>query len=279
MSASAVAAPLDTTVAIETPEHVAFEYRLAGPARRGVAHLLDLLLCYGGFGLVAVLILVAAIGTSFATELSGIAKASVGLLLVMFFFVQWVYFVLWEALRGTTPGKMALGLKVVTTSGRPIGFREAALRNLLRAADALPTAYVVGVVSQIATPRFQRLGDLVAGTMVIIPEKPSAKRPLVLYPPATAAELELFPNHISLDPEERAALELFLRRRADLSVARCAQLAEMVAPFLAERYDITLRDPVRFLALLHDRATHAGREEEAPPSSHDLSPPSSVRAA
>ena len=88
MSASAVAAPLDTTVAIETPEHVAFEYRVAGPARRSVAHVLDLLLCYGGFALVAFVVVVAAIGTSFATELSGIAKASVGLLLVMFFFVH-----------------------------------------------------------------------------------------------------------------------------------------------------------------------------------------------
>ncbi len=269
---------LDTAVTIETPEHIAFEYRVAGPARRAVAHVLDLLLCYGVFAIVAVALTAAILGASVLGEISDLAKASVGVLLVLLFFVQWLYFLLWEALRGTTPGKMALGLAVVTTNGRPIGFREAALRNLLRAADALPTAYVVGVACQAMTERFQRLGDLVAGTMVILPERPAAKRALALHPPATPQELDMFPAHVTLDPEERAAIELFLRRRGDLGQARSLELAEMVAPRLAARFGVPLRDPVRFLALLHDRATRAGRDEEAPPSSRDA-PPSSMRAA
>jgi uncharacterized RDD family membrane protein YckC len=269
---------LDTAVTIETPEHIAFEYRVAGPARRAVAHVLDLLLCYGAFAVVAVVVTAGVVGASFMGELSDLAKASVGILLVLLFFVQWIYFMLWEALRGTTPGKMALGLAVVTTNGRPIGFREAALRNLLRAADALPTAYVVGVACQAATDRFQRLGDLVAGTMVILPERPAAKRALALHPPATEKELDLFPSLVTLDPEERAAIELFLRRRGELGHARSVELAGMVAPALAARFGVPLGDPIRFLALLHDRATRAGRDEDAPPSSREA-PVSSRRAA
>jgi drug/metabolite transporter (DMT)-like permease len=79
--------------------------------------------------------------------MSSMAKAMGGFFLVLLFAIQWVYFVVWDALRGRSPGKAAFGLRVVTTSGRPIGWRAAALRNLLRAADALPTAYIVGVTA------------------------------------------------------------------------------------------------------------------------------------
>lgn len=259
-------APLDTDVAIETPEHIVFHYRVAGPARRALGHVLDLLLCYGAVVVLASIVLLAGAGGGLETgELGSAAKAAIGLLLLVLFAAQWVYFVVWEAVLGRSPGKMAVGLRVMTTSGRPIGWRAAALRNLLRAADLLPVGYVVGVVSMALSSRFQRIGDLVAATIVVVPEGARAARPLDLSPPAQARELAGLPLHVSLDAEERAAIELFLRRRETLGTARAHELASMIAARLGARFGYAHEDPSRLLAIVYDRAVNAGRTE-APPS-------------
>ncbi len=264
---------LDTNVAIETPEHIVFRHRVAGPARRFLAYLTDLVLCYTALALVTIVILVATVGAAATTgTLDGAAGLGVGLWLVVSFAVQWVYFAALEGWRGRTPGKAAFGLRVVTTTGRPIGFRAAALRNVLRAADALPLAYtagllsLAGLVSMSVTRRFQRLGDLVAGTIVVVPERAKASVPLVLWPPAQPAELAAIPNDVRLDADERLAVEMFLRRRARLGDGRAMELAQMIAPILSARFSFVARDPSRTLALLYDAAANAGRSD-APPSS------------
>jgi uncharacterized RDD family membrane protein YckC len=265
--------PLDTDVAIETPEHIVFRYRVAGPARRLLAYLLDVMLCYTVLAIIAFIVVLLAIGTVAATNAAeSMVGAGIGLILVLLFAVQWVYFVVLEAWLGRTPGKAALGLLVVTTTGRPVGFRAAALRNVLRAADALPLTFsaglvsVAGLVSMATTHRFQRLGDLVAGTLVIIPERAAAAAPLLLWPPAQPDELAQLPADVRLDADERQAIEMFLRRRPRLGPAREAELAQMIAPHLARRFRFHGRDPSRTLALLYDRAANAGRID-APPSS------------
>ena len=267
-------APLDTDIAIETPEHIVFRHRVAGPARRCVAYLLDILICYGSVIFIAVMIGLFFIGAAgVGEEMSGLAGAGVGVILFLMFCAEWVYFVAWEGFQGRSPGKRAANLHVVTVEGRPIGFREAALRNVLRAADILPIGYVVGVVSMLCTKRFQRLGDLVAGTMVVVEARGIARaQPIVLYPPATAEELASFPMVVRLDADERAAIELFLRRRQALGPAREHELAEMLVEPLGRRYDFSRRDPARVLALLYDLAMNAGRGD-APPSSRHSSPP------
>ncbi len=266
--------PLDTDVAIETPEHIVFRHRVAGPARRLLAYAIDLLICYGALTLVSFVVLVASMGAGQVVhEAEDGLGAAAGLVLVLLFVVQWVYFALLEGWRGTTPGKSILALRVVTTMGRPIGFRAAALRNLLRAADALPLTYsagllsIAGLASMSATKRFQRLGDLVAGTMVVVSERATATRPLVLSPPARPEELAHLPDHVRLDAEERNAIEMFLRRRSRLGRARELELATMIAPLLRERYaNLVAADPSRALALLYDRATNEGRPDSPPPS-------------
>ena len=261
-----MAAPLDTDVAIETPEHIVFHYRLAGPARRAVAYLIDLVVCYGAVLVLGLIVVVAFVGDRSAGDLSSAAKAGSGVVLLALFAVQWVYFVVLEARTGRSVGKRAVGLRVVTASGRPIGFRAAALRNLLRAADALPTGYLVGLVSMAVTARFQRLGDLVAGTMVVVPESARVAAPIELSPPAKPKELASLPDDVTLDPDEREAIELFLRRRLTLGRAREHELASMIAASLGERLAFVHPDPSRLLALVYDRAVNAGRTE-APPSS------------
>ena len=251
---------LDTAVAIESPEHVVFRHRLAGPARRALAYLLDLVACYGA--LFVVLLFVAfAIGADATTGGFGL-----GLLLLLLFFAQWVYFAAFEAWRGATPGKMALRLRVLTTTGRPIGFAAAVLRNLLRAADVLPTGYVVGGITMLASGRLQRLGDLAAGTMVVVEPRTIKAVPIRLRPPADARELATITARVRLDAEERAAIELFLRRGSTLGPAREHELAEMIAEPLALRFGGKGLAPTRLLALLYDLAAGEGRDE-APASS------------
>lgn len=260
------ATPLDTDIAIETPEHIVFQHRLAGPARRAIGHLLDLLLCYGAVALMGVIVLLAATSVGLSTGgIGSVAKAGMGLIALALFAAQWVYFVVWEAISGRSPGKMAVGVRVVTTTGRSIGWREAALRNLLRAADLLPFGYVVGVTSMVLSSHFQRLGDLVAGTIVVV-ERARSSGSLELAFTATPRELAMLPDHVSLDADERTAIELFLRRRSTLGVHRAHELASMVAGAISERTGFVHPDPSRLLALVYDRAVNAGRTE-APPSS------------
>ncbi|MBS2014990.1 MAG: RDD family protein [Deltaproteobacteria bacterium] len=260
---------LDTAVAIETPEHIVFHHRLAGPARRAAAHLIDLVLCYTA---VAVLVAVVLLSTQASTdELGSSAKAGMGIVLVALFVVQWVYFVVWEALRGASPGKRWLGLRVLTTTGRSIGWRGAALRNLLRAADLFPVGYLTGVIAVAATRRFQRLGDLVAGTIVVVPdatfrEGTRAHARLELRPAAQPKEIATLPDEVTLDADEREAIELFLRRRHALGRAREHELASMIAGDIGKRLGFRHEDPARLLALVYDRAVNAGRND-APPSS------------
>jgi uncharacterized RDD family membrane protein YckC len=261
--------PLDTSVSIETPEHIVFRYRVAGPARRLFAYLVDLIVCYGAAILLSLLIILATAGSGAVGDaVDSTTQLGFGIILVILFAAQWVYFVAWEATTGRSPGKMAAGLRVVTTAGRPIGFGPAALRNVLRAADALPTGYAIGVGAMALSPRFQRLGDLVAGTMVIVPERPRAATLIRVWPPAQPSELRDLPEEVRLDADERAALEMFLRRRGTLGAVREHELASMIARPLAERFGFALPDPVRTLALLYDRAANAGRID-GPPSSRE----------
>ena len=98
-------------------------------------------------------------------------KAGIGLLLITFFILEWWYPVLFEVFRnGQTPGKKAFGIKVVKDDLTPISFGPSLTRNLLRTADFLPTFYVFGIISAVCTTKFQRLGDLAAGTLVIYSE-------------------------------------------------------------------------------------------------------------
>ena len=213
--------PLDTDVSIEAPEHIVFRYVVAGPARRALAQLLDIIVCYGAALVLSILVVLAFAGfAGLRGALGTMIDAGTGIILVVAFAAQWLYSFLWEGMTGQSPGKMALDLRVVMIDGRPIGFGAAALRNVLRAADVLPGGYLVGVTTMALNQRFQRLGDFVAGTMVIVAGRPHKTAPLALWPPPLPVELAVLPDVVPLDVDERAAIELFLRRKALLGAAR-----------------------------------------------------------
>src|SRR6188508_2543724 len=171
------AVPLDNTTEVETPEHVRFRYRVAGPVRRMLAYLIDLVIR----GLV-----VLALGLVLAIAL-GSPEAVGGVLLIAAFVLEWAYYVVFETSGdGRSLGKRALSLRVVKEGGFPISFMDSVLRNLLRGADFLPFGYVIGLFVMAGDSRFRRLGDRVAGTLVVVEERARVAAPLTITPPPTA---------------------------------------------------------------------------------------------
>ncbi len=255
--------PLDTTGEVETPEHVRFRFNVAGPMRRAAAYLLDLMLR----GLIVILLL----GLLAIAGIDGgaIVKGSTGVMLVVLFALEWGYYIFFDVvMNGASPGKRALRLRVVTERGYPLGLYDSVLRNLLRAADFLPFGYAIGALVSATDGRFRRLGDLVAGTIVIVEERREVASGLRIDPLPTDKELARLPQRVPLSGDELEAVELFLRRTNRLSAARREELAEMVAPIFARRMGMKARDPVRLLELIHCRA-HPAHTTSAEPDRAD----------
>lgn len=243
-----MAAPkLDTTLSIETPERVVFSYQLAGPAFRTAAYLLDFLVR-------ATFVVLLALGLSIGSLATGrLHGVEAGLILVVFFTLEWGYFVVFELLLGgASPGKRVLGLRVIHESGRPLTASESILRNLLRAADLLPFFYAVGLVTMCADHNFRRLGDLVAGTVVVREPRLRLRgqRTRMVH-----RDVPSLPQRPRLSREELAALALFERRAAQLGRSRAAELAEILAPKLRARYGLPSANGVDLLLALLTRAS------------------------
>jgi uncharacterized RDD family membrane protein YckC len=238
---------LDTRTSIETPEHVLLSYHVAGPVRRGLAWGIDTAL-----RLAILFVLALMLGLSAAVGEDGLGGAKQGLLLLVAFLIEWGYFVASDMLMsGRSVGKKALGLRVVSAQGLPVGLGDSLLRNLLRAADFLPVGYVLGVVCMLFDSRFRRLGDLVAGTLVIFEPRAEWKAPTRLNPPPSAAELAWLPGHVVLSASEREAIELYMRRAGDLPPLRADELADILAAPLSKRLRLRYSHPARFLGLLY----------------------------
>lgn len=218
--------PLDTTVAFETPERVAFRHRLAGVGLRSVAWAID-----AGIQLTLVVgvILGAALTGTLDPVVAGLGE---GVIAVVVFASGWLYALVFEAAwAGRTPGKLALGLRVVRRDGARVGVREAVLRNLLRGADSLPVGYVVGGLAAMADPAFRRLGDRVAGTIVVVEARPGDLAPVTPEPP-TDEERAAWLGRGALRPAEAQAVELLLRRAPHLGPARAEELASRLVAAL-----------------------------------------------
>lgn len=259
--------PIDTVVAIEAPEQIRFRYRLAGPAQRGMAHLVDLLII--GALLVAIVLAIMVLSAPFASwvqQPDTLERAGIGVFLLGLFVAQWGYFALFEAFaHGQTPGKRLLSLRVLEIGGEPITFVDAVLRNLLRAADLLPFGYAAGLVSMLLDARFRRLGDLAAGTIVVVEDRARVAVPIYIHPP-TPDEAQHLPARVLLDADELRAIEMFLRRAPTLGAPLATALAAPIAEPLGKRHGAMHRDPVRLLALLYLRATAPARSGSRMPS-------------
>jgi uncharacterized RDD family membrane protein YckC len=198
---------LEDRISIETPEGVGLDLTLAGLGSRFIAALLDTIIKL-------VVIVAILIGLSFAGNVGYALDA------IAIFLVQYGYDVLFEVLAaGRTLGKRWNGLRVV-----PIGLIASAGRNLMRVVDFLPAVYIVGCISILSTARNQRLGDIVAHT-IVLREQSGGSGPWVAPTVPVVAD-DLAATDVSgLGQTELVAVRRFLDRRAELGSGARAQLA------------------------------------------------------
>src|SRR5476651_144607 len=160
--------PFEQTVDVETPELVVLTYSVAGVGSRVLAAFTDLVICLAAMvGLVLAFAFLLGV-----THTSGpnIANSwAMGIFILAQFGVIWGYYVLFEGLRdGQTPGKRIHRLRVVQEGGYSVTFGVSAARNLVRVLDMQPAIfYLVGIGTMLASKRGRRLGDIVAGTIVV----------------------------------------------------------------------------------------------------------------
>ena len=226
------------TLEILTPEQVTIQYELAGVGSRGVAAAIDSLwqvMCFLALLALLQLMMQWKMLSPWEELNASVLKA---ILILGFFIILWGYYLLFETLwNGQTPGKRAMGLRVITDGGYPVDFRAVFVRNLLRAVDALPI-YGVGFVAVLLHPRYQRLGDMAAGTLVVHQGQhevnshaPGLGEAVVirLLDPAVIDRIS------QLMPEEYRMIQVFLERRADLPPALQGQFAHALATRLMEK--------------------------------------------
>lgn len=217
-----------STLRLRTPEGIAFNLPLAGPVSRLLAWLVDL------FVIGALCALVGTLLTTLGWLVRDLAAA---VMLVAFFLIQFGYAIVLEwRWHGQTLGKRLLRLRVVDATGHKLHLNQIVLRNLLRAVDTLPGSYLVGGLACCLTPRAQRLGDLVASTVVIrMPrlEQPDLAQLLaghfnsLRHRPHLCARLRQ-----KITPEEAAiALQSLLRRDQLAPTARAHLFAELASRF------------------------------------------------
>ena len=219
------------TSGVVTPEAVVLEFETAGVASRLLAAALDALA-----QIALALALFAGVGglEGAGVDLGGIAAAFV---YVALFLVIFGYPAAFETLwRGRTPGKAALGLRVVTVEGGPIRFRHAAVRSILGLVDKWLTQGVVGVLAILFTRRNQRLGDLVAGTIVLRERTGAGRQRAVHFPAPPGLERYVATLDVSaLTNADYQTVRAFLLRAPTLALPARADLAARIAAPIAQR--------------------------------------------
>ncbi len=228
-------------ITVVTPENIPLTLEVAGMATRFGALLIDMLIQ----SCVTVILGIAGVIIAAAANVSGMSGIIWALIIAAFFLIWFGYFILFESIwNGQSPGKRVFGLRVVRDGGYPINFFSIATRNLIRIADFLPMSYAAGALSIFFQPQYKRLGDLVAGTIVV--KEPEAQA-LAAFE-ATGAQKGQFANapttgpslpegvrnpYDALSPEELTLLRRFATRRWQMTPDDSERLAyRMVVPLI-----------------------------------------------
>lgn len=240
------------------------EYSLAGIGSRFLALAIDTLiqLCTGLLASLPLLLIAGGLGAL----TGGGASWVLAVWIMVLFLVQYGYFALFEVLwHGQTPGKRAMKLRVIKDSGRPIDVYEALVRNLLRIVDSLPGIYAVGIVTALISPQSRRLGDYVAGT-VVVHERPfeetqptwdtremtdrAGQRVAGFVGPGGAPDLSL---------KEFELIEAFLSRRDQLSAQVREETSRQILGLLNGKLALSDRRPEDAETLLEALAREGRR--------------------
>jgi len=217
-----------TSLIIETPEGVEFSYDLASPVTRALAWIVDL----AAIGVLTK-------GTERVCEWLAHANPdwASSLAVILYFVISVGYGIALEwRWRGQTLGKRVVGLRVVDAQGFRLQLSQVVLRNLLRLVDILPLAYLVGGISSFSSRKCQRLGDLVAGT-IVAREQSFAAADIEELAPAKYNSLAAFPHlaarlrALASPASVRLAVEAVSRRDGYEPMARIALFRELADYF------------------------------------------------
>jgi uncharacterized RDD family membrane protein YckC len=215
---------------IETPEQTLLDFAVAGIGSRFLAILLDVLI-QSAVALAAFFVFLL-----FSATLGKAGPKSsmwVGAFLILFYFLLYFgYYAFFEIVwNGQTPGKRKVGIRVIKDDGRPLTPAESIGRNLMRIVDWLPLFYGVGIICAFFSKGNKRLGDLVAGSLVVRETSLAELKPIWQTTPVPSSQLPQTSGNlgaIRLTPQEAALIETFLSRRSSLDYVLRRRMADEV---------------------------------------------------
>jgi uncharacterized RDD family membrane protein YckC len=215
--------PFSDKYTIETPEQMPLEFAIAGIGSRFLAMAIDTLIQVA-FGVV---VFIAVIIANVVWPQPGSRLWIAGAAIALLFLLTFAYFAIFEIWwNGQTPGKRKAGIRVIKDSGRPLTVAETIGRNLLRIVDQLPVFYALGVLIAFLNSRNKRLGDFIAGSIVI------RETPLADLKPewqnARTAPPPLSPLVSPLSAEDLDLIDAFLNRRSHLTADVRSRIAEEI---------------------------------------------------
>jgi uncharacterized RDD family membrane protein YckC len=213
---------------------------------------------------------------SLAFGTAGLEELGFGLSLLLWFGLAWFYGGLFEAFwNGQTPGKRFMKIRVVSIEGQPITALQAILRNILREVDAQPMwLYQIGLLSAMANRRFQRLGDLAAGTMVVVEERRQLREMTQTGEPEAIRMAATLPPSFQPSRSLAKALAVYVERRRRFPWGRRQEIARHLGEPLRERLHLPpTTDCDLLLCALYHRVFIADHEQlEAKPAESPFAP-------
>lgn len=236
---------------VRSAEQVALHFPIAGPGSRILAYAIDYVIVVA---IEAALFVLLVLTTPLLTRLlealrpwaeqvrsatgnpempSDVVMLAFAVFIVVGLVIELLYFVVSEVSSGgRSPGKAAIGLRVVGDDGLPLTGRATIVRNLLRAVDILPSSYVIGLVAMLTSQRSQRLGDLAAGTLVVRLDRAVEALPVAEDDASRSSFRFSRAQVLALGVTEKALLRQTLRRLESLDAEQGAQVVQRTATVL-----------------------------------------------
>ena len=199
---------------VETPEQIQLQFAIAGIGSRFLAVAIDTLI-QSVVGSAAGLVVFLLGLTGFLKRWRVTSLWVMAGLIALFFLLYFGYFAAFEIFwSGQTPGKRAIGIRVIKETGRPLSPAETIGRNLLRIIDQMPGFYAVGVLTAMFNAQSKRLGDFVAGSIVIFEKSIDAAHGSWTVSPSPLLSTSLGASRLAV--EDISLIDAFLGRRHDL---------------------------------------------------------------
>lgn len=289
---------LDNQVRVSTPENISFQYEVTGPSRRLLAYLADVILTLTVYFILAFLIGLAfaflglwLVNTPLAPLLDLLSGIADGLLYAFAFLSLWFYGSYMEAIyNGQTFGKMMLNVRAISVDGSAIDATQATLRNFFRLMDVSPFVslglifgaefgeaplfsvplipiFAFGLISMMISPRYQRLGDFVAGTIVVTEDKKWTYGLANFQDPRVPDLAELIPEGFIVTPSLAKSLAEYVDRRRVLPQQRTFEIASHLGRPLLKKFGLPAdTNPDLLLCSLYFKTFINDRDNESKPN-------------